>query len=70
MKKKIKLPQTIILDKHLLDEYLKDEYDIDDLESAICNYFTDIYRFCINSLCYKIKGDKIICFNIDWDTTD
>jgi len=56
-----KLPKKVVIDLKELD---------DEIGYLLGDYLSDTYGYCHYGFTYAIKGDKVVCSDIDWDTSD
>lgn len=56
-----RLPKKVVIDFNEISEVIGD---------IIGDYLSDTYGFCHYGFAYEIKGDKIVCSDIDWGTSD
>lgn len=62
------LPSSVTL--HLTKNDKKDDDFLDNESEYISDLLTDKYGFCHNGFKYEIKGNTVVCTDINWDIED
>lgn len=65
-----KLPKKVSFNLSELDYEEEDLQDDEIIGEIIGDYLSDTYGFCLFGFLYEIKGNKVYCSKIDWDTTE